>query len=77
MERLIIFFKKAFSYPALLFKSHPVTTGAIITTTILFGIYTFINSVKGWHESAGMDIFLSVCLTVLYFSLFALFFLSF
>ena len=73
MERLRIFLKKAFSYPELLFKTHPVTAGSIIATTILFAVYTFINSLRNWKSSTAMDIFLSICLTILYFSVFALF----
>ncbi|MCR5673563.1 MAG: DUF4153 domain-containing protein [Lachnospiraceae bacterium] len=72
MERLKSFLKSAFSYPRLLYKTHPVTAISIIAATALFAIFTFINSVNDWNVSFGMEIFLSVCLTVMFFSLFAL-----
>lgn len=73
MDKLTGFFKKAFSYPALLQKTHPLTTISVIATTILFTVYMLINAVTDFNGSdLAMDLFLCVCMSSAYFTTFAL-----
>lgn len=72
MERLKTFCKKAFSYPELLHSTHPLTTILITATTVLFAVYTFILSMMNYNSGYGMDIFLSICLSFMFFSVFVL-----
>ncbi len=76
MERFRTFLKGAFSYPRLLLKTHPVTAISIITTTVLFAVYTLIDvsrdydTTKGWETP--LDIFMHICLAILFFAVFSL-----
>ncbi|MCR5590587.1 MAG: DUF4153 domain-containing protein [Lachnospiraceae bacterium] len=73
MERFRNFCKKAFSYPALLHKTHPLTAAAVIVTTVLFAVYTFIWSMLDYSDTHFyMDVLLSVCLASVYYTVFAL-----
>ncbi len=73
MERLRILIKNAFSYPRLLYKSHPVSAVSIIAATVMYAVYTFIQSLNGFDKSGfKMELFFTLCTSVLFFSVFAL-----
>lgn len=74
MERFKNFCINAFSYPRLLYKTHPVSSVSIVITTLLFAIYTFIDSFRNWNATGfGMEVFFSVCMSFVFFSVFSLF----
>ena len=57
MDKLISFLKKAFSYPALLYATHPITTVSMIAATILFAIYSLISAMTDYSaQGLGMDV---------------------
>ncbi len=73
MERLRIFCKKAFSYPAKLHKTHPVTAIAVTVSTIMFAVHLFILAVNDYADNGlYMELFFCLCMASLYFSVFAL-----
>ncbi len=73
MERLRIFLKKAFSYPALLQKTHPVTTGSVLGATVLFAVYYSIRQMTDYTDTGFfMELFFCLCMACMYFSVFAL-----
>ncbi len=73
MERFGLFCKKAFSYPALLHKTHPVTAVSIIVTTVLFAIHSLITLATDFADSGiFMELFFCLCMACLYFSVFSL-----
>lgn len=73
MEKFCSFCKKAFSYPALLHKTYPVTAVSVIAATILFAIHSFITAINDFAEKGFyMELFYCLCVAFVYFSVFAL-----
>ncbi len=73
MERLTNFLKNAFSYPQLLYKTHPVTTVSMIATTLLFAVYNAIEAVRDYNPGGfGMDLFWAFSVSALFFAVFSL-----
>ncbi len=76
MERLRSFIKGAFSYPRLLWSTHPVTVAGIISTTVLYATHTFINISRDYSRTQSwevpLEIFSHICLALLFFTIFAL-----
>ncbi len=76
MERLRSFVKAAFSYPRLLLTTHPVTAISIIATSVLFAVYSYIETAfdysdrVGWKN--GLDWLCHISLAILFFAVFAL-----
>lgn len=73
MDRFRDFLKKAFSYPMLLHKTHPITAACIVATTVLFAIYSFILSSLDYSETGlKTEVLFCVCLSFAYFTVFTL-----
>ena len=74
MERFRIFCKKAFSYPELLYKTHPVSAVSLVVTTLMFAVYTFLSSTLSYTDRGfKMELFFTLCASALFFTVFALF----
>ncbi|MBO4903883.1 MAG: DUF4153 domain-containing protein [Lachnospiraceae bacterium] len=74
MEKFKFIIKKAFSYPAMLRSTHPVTAVSIMTATILIAFYSLIESINGFDISDNdmINIILYLGESVAFFSTFAL-----
>ena len=73
MERLTKFLKNAFSYPQLLYATHPVTTVSMLAATVLFAVYTTVEAARGFGSSGFyMDLFWALCVSVVFFAVFSL-----
>ena len=73
MDKLISFCRKAFSYPRLLYITHPVTALSVIVTALLFSIHSYITLATDFD---GPAVFFCICMSCLFFTAFALFFES-
>ena len=73
MEKFISFCRKAFLYPLQLRQTHPVTAYSVTATTLLFAVYTFIMATLDYSDDREfMELFFCICMSLLYFSVFAL-----
>ena len=75
MEKLKQLIKKAFSYPAMLRKTHPVTAISIIAATILFAIHSLIEGILDYTVNPDefyMNVIFCLGMSLVYFSIFSL-----
>ena len=76
MERFRSFIKGAFSYPRLLLTTHPITAVSVISASVLYAIYSFIEISLHYNTrdryEIPLDIFCHICLAILFFAVFAL-----
>lgn len=72
MERLTSFCKKAFSYPAQLRMTHPITAISVVATTVLSAIYALIEASRDFSsDSVALDNYFHICLAFFFFGIFA------
>ena len=72
MERLTSFCKKAFSYPAQLRMTHPITAISVVATTVLSAIYALIEAFRDFSsDGVALDNYFHICLAFFFFGIFA------